>query len=105
MDATIRVVVCAAIRHRENGKVLCGVHHGSCLNLANCLGLGCSSEVWECGFVDNKSVFLTRQEAWKVADEAGQIRRPTGWEKDYSEARPAGIGDEGMLFSENLYRW
>lgn len=105
MDTNVRVIVCAAARHRETGKVVCGVHHGLCIGTFISLGMGSGSEKLELGFVDNKNVFLTRQEAWKVADAAGQIRRPTGWEKDYSNARPAGVGDEGMLFSENLYRW
>jgi hypothetical protein len=42
------------------------------------------------GFVDNKGVFHTREEAWVIADAAGQIIRRCG-------------GDEGKLFSENLY--
>lgn len=105
MNTNVRVIVCAAVRHRETGTVVCGVHHGHCIGTFKALGMGSGSEKLECGFVDNKSVFLDRKEAWKIADAAGQIRRPTGWEKDYSNARPAGIGDEGMLFSENLYRW
>ena len=103
-----RVIVCAAIRNDKTGAVLCGVHHGVCMGQAIGLGLqsrDVSNTDWTCGFVDNKQQFLTRAEAWKVADAAGQIRRPTGWEKDYSQARTAGVGDEKLLFSENLYKW
>lgn len=42
------------------------------------------------GFIDQHGEFLTREEAWKVATEAGQIVRRVG-------------GDDGRLFSENLY--
>jgi hypothetical protein len=62
-----------------------------------------SSENWECGFVDQHNEFMTREEAWKVADIAGQIRRPHGFERNYASHRQSGINDSGMLFSENLY--
>lgn len=45
------------------------------------------------GFIDQHGVFLTRQEAWKVAEDAGQIIHRVG-------------GDTlsgGTLYSENLY--
>ena len=106
--ASTRLIVCAAIRNDKTDIVLCGVHHGVCMGLAIQLGLQDlrdSTSDWTVGFVDNEQQFLTRTEAWRVADAAGQIRRPTGWEKDYSQARPAGVGDEKLLFSENLYTW
>ena len=53
-------------------------------------------------FIDQFGNFLTRAEAWKIADANGQIRRPTGWES-FANPRPANVGDEGILFSENLY--
>lgn len=100
-----RIVVCAAIKHKQKGFLICGPRHGDCLNTANRHGLekDFGSETWQCGFVDQNFEFMSREEAWKVADAAGQIRRPLGWEKNYDSIRPAGIGDEGMLFSENLY--
>lgn len=45
------------------------------------------------GFIDQRGVFMTRTEAWKVAYAAGQILRRCG-------------GDDangGTLYSENLY--
>lgn len=100
-----RLVVCAAIRNRTTGAVICGPRHGCCLNKA--IGFKIdpnpSSEVWECGFVDQDNDFMDRKEAWIVADKAGQIRRPRGFERDYASVRAPNIGDEGMLFSENLY--
>lgn len=48
---------------------------------------------WEQGFVDHHGIYLDRQEAWKVAEAAGQIVRRVG-------------GDTvkgGTPYSENLY--
>lgn len=103
-----RLVVCAAIRSRATGTIVCGPRHGNCLNAAVRFGLydpgtGNGGEVWECGFVDAHGAFMDRAEAWRVADAVGQIRRPTGHERHYENQRRAGIGDEGLLFSENLY--
>ena len=98
-------MVCAAIRHRVTGEVVCGPRHGHCLNTAARYGISpeYTGTTWECGFVDRDNKFMTRAEAWKVADAAGQIRRPRGFERDYIDQRPPNVGDEGELFSENLY--
>jgi hypothetical protein len=100
----LRLVVCAAIKNKA-GIVVCGPRHGDCLNVAVKYGIDPlpNSEHWECGFVDQENKFMSRAEAWTVADQAGQIRRPTGFEKDYANQRPANMGDTGLLFSENLY--
>jgi hypothetical protein len=98
-----RLVVCAAIKNNETGRIICGPRHGHCLNTANGLGLYAKSEDWECGFVDQHNEFMDRYVAWECADMAGQIRCPTGFERDYSDWRKAGVGDKEMLFSENLY--
>jgi hypothetical protein len=42
------------------------------------------------GFVDKSGTFKTREEAWSIAEAANQIIRRVG-------------GDNGKLFSENLY--
>jgi len=101
----VRLIVCAAVRHKVSGKVVCGARHGDCLNALMRYGLdnNPSGEVWECGFIDQHHKFLSRSEAWKVADAAGQIRRPKGFERHYDNQRKPNIGDEGLLFSENLY--
>lgn len=101
----IQLIVSAAIRNYKNPDlIICGARHGNCLNLVNRLGLDApTSENWECGFVDQHNKFLTRTEAWVVADRAGQIRRPRGLERNYDSHRKPNVGDEGMLFSENLY--
>ena len=101
----VRLIVCAAVRNKDTGTIVCGARHGDCLNAEMRYRLDDrpSGEVWECGFIDQDREFLNRVEAWKVADAAGQIRRPTGLERNYDSHRKPNIGDEGMLFSENLY--
>lgn len=80
-----RMIVCAALRRGET--IICGPRHWDSI----CRGT--SKDGWEQGFVDQRGVFLTREEAWYVALAAGQIIRRVG-------------GDTikgGRLFSENLY--
>ena len=100
-----QVIVCAAIHNRTTGRIVCGPRHGDCLNSVIEFGIDPNPDgkVWECGFVDQDNNFLSRVEAWKVADARGQIRRPTGWEQHFDHCRKPGLGDEGLLFSENLY--
>jgi hypothetical protein len=104
-DTRPRLVVCAAIKHDWTGIVVCGVRHGNCLNAAIAYKLDdCHLvEIWECGFVDQHGVFMSRAEAWTVADAAGQIRRSVSFERNYDSQRKPGVGDKGLLFSENLY--
>lgn len=83
MSEVGRRVVCAALRDL-NGTIICGPRHWDSL----CRGT--SKDGWEQGFVDQRGVFLTREEAWQVAFNAGQIIRRVG-------------GDGKRLFSENLY--
>jgi hypothetical protein len=45
------------------------------------------------GFIDQHGVFMTREEAWKVAEAAGQIIKRVGGDDR----------DGGTLYSENLY--
>lgn len=47
----------------------------------------------EQGFLDNNYKFLSRTEAWKVAEAAGQIIRSVGGDTK----------EGGTLYSENLY--
>lgn len=104
-EKTVRVVVCAAIRHRRSGIIICGARHGDCLGAAvrSLVDANPGGETWECGFVDQDNQFMSRAEAWVVADAAGQIRRPHGFERDYSSHRKPNVGDQELLFSENLY--
>lgn len=87
------VIVCAAIRLKD-GIVVCGVRHFDELMRMSfeemfpedpARGVVGSTQ----GFVDNNHQFLTRGEAWKVAEAAGQIKGTP----------PC----PGTLFSEDLY--
>ena len=86
-------VVCAALR-RDNGEIVCGPRHFD-PTMRAAIGRICveDQQAWrfaEQGFVDQRGNFLTREEAWPIALANGQIRRRCG-------------GDDGKLFSENLY--
>lgn len=82
-------VVCAAIKNTD-GDIICGPRH---FDIIMRLQIMNSKKDWiipEQGFVDQFGKFLNRKEAYIVAKSAEQIIRPTG-------------GDEGKLFSENIY--
>ncbi len=79
-----RRVVCAALRSKTHDIIVCGPRHWDNLCRAP------SKDGWEQGFVDQRGTFMTREEAWVVALEAGQIIRRVG-------------GDGSRLFSENIY--
>lgn len=89
-----RRVVCAAIRAAD-GTLLLGIRHYS-KDMYNQMMLRIDSGKFRArsdddqGFVDQFGVYLTRKEAWIVAEAAGQIVRRCG-------------GDGEELFSENLY--
>ena len=102
-----RQVVCAAIRHRKTGLIVCGARHMDDIMRAQIRAIfpiryflwkrvlrhfrcGNPFTRWDQGFIDQKQVYLTRTQAWELAVEAGQIQ----WAKD----RPP-----GELFSEDLY--
>lgn len=91
-----RRIVCAAIRDVRSGFVVAGVRHFDEIMRKNAKQYDTESSVapnWRQGFLDNNYQFLTRREAWPIAEAAGQIIRRCG-------------GDDaqgGMLYSENLY--
>ena len=89
-----RVIVCAAMRDTKTGKVICSVRHWDELSRQR---FNSQEEAMdfddEQGFVDNKYQFLTRTEAWQVAEAAGQIKRRCGGD----------TANGGTLYSENLY--
>lgn len=99
----MNVIVCSAIRS-PMGVIICGARHHHCLaslhdlrtrlELSNMSGAPLAilptADKWEQGFVDETNKFLTREEAWPIAEAAGQICRRCG-------------GDGEKLFSENLY--
>jgi hypothetical protein len=85
-----RVVVCAAVR--LNGFVYLGPRHfDRSMSELMMLDEGNPPDgTEEQGFIDQFGVFMTREEAYEVAKAAGQVKYRCG-------------GDEGRLFSENLY--
>jgi hypothetical protein len=101
-------IVCAAIRHpgtiRGQRVIIAGARHYDEIMRANILALFhhvmdretaiklARHDGWyacEQGFIDQKGEFLTREEAWPIAEAAGQIRNK--------------VGPDGILYSENLY--
>ena len=54
------------------------------------------------GFINQFGDYLTREEAWVVADREGQLLHGVG-NNDFVGPRKAGVGDTGTLYSENLY--
>lgn len=89
--APTRVVVCAANRAKSTGEIALGARHYDALMrqaIQNNEAF-CGAPV-EQGFIDQWGVFMDRKEAHAVALAAGQIKYRCG-------------GDDGKLFSENLY--
>lgn len=97
-------IVCAAMLMKD-ASIITGIRHFSPemrTTMFRIYGEKYHLQVAEQGFVDQFGKFYNRQDAWKIADLNGQIIRPTGWEKT-SQPRNPNVGDEGTLFSENLY--
>jgi len=85
-----RRIVCSAIVSPEGLMVVGPRHFDSTMGKQLMLFPTGTFLTGEQGFIDQHGVFLTREEAYTIAKEAGQIIRRCG-------------GDEGTLFSENLY--
>jgi hypothetical protein len=90
-----RRVVCAANKH-TNGVILLGARHWDAYmrdQFFERKASDATSHDFEQGFIDNRGNFLTRTEAWKIAEVAGQIISRCGGDTT----------NGGTLFSENLY--
>jgi hypothetical protein len=84
---TCERIICAAVKCYE--EVYCGYRHANIYNQFPILSLACPDS--DEGFITtDNGRFVTRQEAWIIADNAGQIINK-------------GEGIDGVLFSENLY--
>jgi len=93
----IRRVVCAAIRAAD-GDVLLGIRHYS-KDMHRQMEARHDGKKFRCrhdpdqGFVDQWGVYMTREEAYKVAEEAGELNYPEhcgeglDGKKLYSEGR------------------
>ena len=85
-------VVCAANRF-PCGTIVLGARHYDMLMHKTIEALGIGRAIAEQGFVDQWGDYLTRQQAWRVAQVAGQIRKTL----------PSNDSKGGTLYSENLY--
>ena len=93
------MIVCAALRYPD-GTLVVGPRHFDATMRKQILRLPLDTvyTAWEenkvaqpeQGFIDTQGNFYTREEAWIHASAHSQIRKRVG-------------GDEGKLFSENLY--
>lgn len=87
-------IVCAANRLKFTNAVVVGVRHYDAFMRRQ---IAQSEYNWcdpvEQGFIDQFGVFLTRTEAWVIAEKNGQILRRVGGD----------TANDGTLYSENLY--
>lgn len=84
-------IVCAAML-MQDGLIVPGARHFSPdmrALLDRIYGQGYPRKVREQGFMDAKGVFLNREDAWKRAQELGQIKHE--------------VSVPGTLYSESLY--
>ena len=87
----IKRVVCAAIRHVD-GRIVASPRHFD-MTAYNIVMQFPDKETWrgaEQGFVNTWGEWLTREEAWLVADANDQIIKDRDWQT-------------GILHSEHLY--
>lgn len=85
------MIICGARHYDEVMRTAILALYSHCLDLDTAMKMA-RHEGWygcEQGFIDQKGEFLTREQAWKIAEAAGQIRQVTG--------KP------GTLYSEDLY--
>ena len=88
----VRRVVCAANR-RHDGALVCSARHNDPLMHLQKARMGGKWLPEDQGFIDQWGIFMSRQEAWHVAEAAGQIIRRVGGDDTHG----------GTLYSENLY--
>ena len=98
MNNSKRKVVCAACKHPNLDLILCGARHWDSVMNDQFRSMAMYGEkqgiaLWEQGFIDQRGVFMDREEAMQVAKDAKQpidIKRGCG-------------GSETVLYSEGLY--
>lgn len=91
-----RYVVCAA-NQDEDRQVFLGVRHHCPLMNSHLRDIGVKAARTIQGFVDQYGTFMDREEAWKVATAALQIRRLLGYDYERDSTLT------GELYSEHLY--
>lgn len=89
-DPSLRRVVCAANRNRDSGRLICGPRHWD-RTMRQQRHPEESFNNWDQGFIDQFGIFMSREEAYEVAERQGQIRQQCGPEAGRT------------LYSEHLY--
>lgn len=89
-----RYIVCAANISSDEEVMLIGARHWDRLMHQQAdMHPDKAFHIHGQGFIDQYGKWYSRQDAWKIAEEAGQIRRRCGGDDS----------DGGTLYSENLY--
>lgn len=89
-----RRIVCAAIRNKRDGSLILGPRHFDA-TMRDAIKES-KRMTWnnaDQGFIDQHGKFLTREEAYMVANAAGQIISQVGGDS----------ANGGTLYSENIY--
>ena len=76
-SAFVRRVVCAAIRHKGTERIICGARHFDAVMREQILAAEGRKE-WlgaTQGFIDNMGVFMSREEAYELAEKQNQLFR------------------------------
>lgn len=95
------MIICAAImvhiKETDRDCVLCGIRHGNCYSQIEAMGLkyGKDYRVIQEGFMDNFGNFFSREGAFNIAIENGQLSASTRQLKKERQ--------ENELYSEDLY--
>ena len=85
-----RRIVCAVLQAAD-GTIIVGPRHFD-TTMVHAIGrMNLPAQTYVQGFIDQRGDFLTREEAWVIASDAGQI------------VRIVPGNDRQQLFSENLY--
>lgn len=86
------IILISAIK-LQDGNIICGYRHSDCIDIANeYVAQSINRENCICGFLTSKNRFVTRKEAFKIAQSQKQI-----WHKLHD-----GV-EENILVSEDLY--
>lgn len=85
------------IESTDSDVIMCGLRHSDIILQFKLLGFHPSKEykIVEQGFIDHKNNFLNRIDAWKHADECGQLAANIKADRAMEE--------EPQLFSEDLW--
>lgn len=81
---------------RVNGEVFTGPSHGEIMDDLDARGIVYNSTS-EDGFIDQEGVFLTREQAFEVAQRAGQMRSDAA----ISRAKNSGLAAEDVHLESN----